>query len=304
MRVFFDTNVLLDGYFQRAGSDASERAILLCSGDTHEGWIAWHTLSNAFYLVRAHSKSAPTAFQFITDLLAWTEVSATTKPDALAAVSSGMADFEDALQVAAATACAADIILTRNTNDFKASAIPVMTPEEFLAKPTFQTTKGPHPKSAIYTSALRWLELHDTVEQALAALPVTEWKPTIPLPPDKVTGEQEKAFLRQAILDAYTPHQEGTLKAIFTLLRDGVWLQVEPEEAYYLRLMFRRITLVIHSLVLSSETGFTSIIPFPSGTVAEVLLWFATEWWVDYGISQVAIESTTDEAIFYRYFAR
>ncbi len=277
-----------------------------CNGSAHEGWIAWHTLSNAFYLVRGHSKSVPTALQFITDLLAWSEVSATTKPDALAAVSSGMADFEDALQVAAASACGADIILTRNTDDFKASTIPVMTPEEFLDQPTFQATKGkgPHPRSAIYTSANRWLELHDIAEQALAALPVTEWKPAIPLPPDKVTGEQEKALLCQAILDAYKPHLQDTLKAIFALLRDGMWPQVGPEVAYYLRLMFRRITLVIQSLVLNSETGFTSIIPFPNGTVAEVLLWFATEWWSDYGVSQVAIESTTDQAIFYRYFAR
>ncbi len=141
MRVFFDTNVLLDGYYQRAGAVASERAVMLCGGGAHQGWIAWHTLSNAFYLVRGHSKSAPTAFQFITDLLAWTEVSATTKPDALAAVGYGMADFEDALQVSAAIACAADIILTRNTDDFKASVLPVMTPEEFLEGPAFQATQ-------------------------------------------------------------------------------------------------------------------------------------------------------------------
>lgn len=134
MRVFFDTNVLLDGYFQRAGAAASEKAILACSGGEHEDWIAWHTLSNAFYLVRGHSKSTPTAFQFIADLLAWTEVSPTTTPDAIAACSSGMVDFEDALQVAAAIASAADLILTRNTDDFKVSTIPVMTPEEFLAR--------------------------------------------------------------------------------------------------------------------------------------------------------------------------
>lgn len=140
MRVFFDTNVLLDSYYQRASAAASEKAVVLCSGGAHEGWVAWHTLSNVFYLVRGHSKSAPTAIQFITDLLAWTEVSATTKTDALAAVSSGIADFEDALQVSAAIACAADVVLTRNTDDFKASALPVMTPEEFLEGPAFQAS--------------------------------------------------------------------------------------------------------------------------------------------------------------------
>ena len=133
MRVFFDTNVLLDGYYQRAGAAESEKAVMLCSGGACEGWLAWHSLSNVFYLVRGHSKSTTTALQFITDLLAWAEVSETSKADALMAVTSGMTDFEDALQVAAAMACGAKVILTRNVSDFKASAVPVMTPEEFLA---------------------------------------------------------------------------------------------------------------------------------------------------------------------------
>ena len=134
MRVFFDTNVLLDGYFQRAGAQASEQAVKHCNGGIHQGWVAWHTLSNAFYLVRGHSKSAPTALQFISDLLAWVDVAEISRADALAAVASGMPDFEDALQAAAAIACGADVILTRNTADFKASTVPVMTPEEFLVQ--------------------------------------------------------------------------------------------------------------------------------------------------------------------------
>ena len=134
MKAFFDTNVLLDGYYQRAGATASNEAIVSCQRwGPHQGWIAWHTLSNAFYLVRSHSKSQAVAIQFMTDLLAWTEVAETAKADAIAAVDSGMADFEDALQLAAAVACHADVLITRNTSDFKASQIPVMTPEEFLA---------------------------------------------------------------------------------------------------------------------------------------------------------------------------
>lgn len=41
--------------------------------------IAWHTLSNAFYLVRGHSKSTATALQFINDLLDWADVAQTSK---------------------------------------------------------------------------------------------------------------------------------------------------------------------------------------------------------------------------------
>ena len=133
MKLFLDANVLLDGYYQRAGAAASDQVIALCDGVAHSGWIAWHTLSNVFYLVRGHSKSSQTALQFVSDSLTWADVAETGKADALNAVGSGMNDFEDALQVAAALACGADIIVTRNTADFKASPLPVMTPERCLA---------------------------------------------------------------------------------------------------------------------------------------------------------------------------
>jgi predicted nucleic acid-binding protein len=133
VKVFLDTNVLLDGFFQRAGAVASDQVIALCDGVTHSGWIAWHTLSNIFYLVRGHSRSEQIALQFVSDLLSWSEVAVTGKPEALHATQAGMNDFEDALQVAAAVSCGASVIVTRNTKDFQASPIPVMTPEQFLA---------------------------------------------------------------------------------------------------------------------------------------------------------------------------
>jgi predicted nucleic acid-binding protein len=60
-------------------------------------------------------------------------VAQTSKSDVLWAVQSGLKDFEDALQLSAAICSTADIVITRNTTDFKNSPIPVMTPEEFLA---------------------------------------------------------------------------------------------------------------------------------------------------------------------------
>ncbi len=131
MRLFLDTNVLLDGYFQRPGAAASDAVIRRCNG-AHSGWIAWHTLSNAFYLVRGHSRSSQTAFQFVADLLAWVEVAQVGKLDAVWAMGSGLNDFEDALQLSAAKACGAEVLITRNTADFKQAHLVVMTPEDFL----------------------------------------------------------------------------------------------------------------------------------------------------------------------------
>lgn len=61
------------------------------------------------------------------------EVPAVGHPDASAWRSSGLADFEDALQVGCAVAGRADVVVTRNLADFAGSSVPVMTPESFLA---------------------------------------------------------------------------------------------------------------------------------------------------------------------------
>ena len=45
----------------------------------------------------------------------------------------GFDDLEDAMQAVAAEACHADVIVTRNTADFAASQVPVLTPVGFLA---------------------------------------------------------------------------------------------------------------------------------------------------------------------------
>jgi hypothetical protein len=52
----------------------------------------------------------------------------------LAALDSKFTDFEDALQYfSAVNSNKIDAIITRNIKDFKKSALPVFTPNEFLA---------------------------------------------------------------------------------------------------------------------------------------------------------------------------
>lgn len=53
-------------------------------------------------------------------------------------LNSAMKDFEDALQYFSATESNCDMIITRNTRDFKKSLLPVMTADEFLK---FRKTK-------------------------------------------------------------------------------------------------------------------------------------------------------------------
>lgn len=132
MRLLLDINVVLDVAFQRPGEPASSRLIGLC-GREHEAWLAWHSVSTLAYLIE-RQQSAAEAREFIRGLLGWSDVATMTRADALAALDWPMPDFEDALQVAAAVACGAGAIITRNERDFKRSPVPAMTPEAFLRR--------------------------------------------------------------------------------------------------------------------------------------------------------------------------
>lgn len=132
MRLLLDINVLLDVVFERPGAAASSAVIRSCSRE-HEAWISWHSLAVLFYVIR-RQLSQEAARSFVSELLEWARVSRTGHDDAVAAISWAMNDFEDALQAAAAIACDAAFIITRNENDFARSPVPALAPEAFLAR--------------------------------------------------------------------------------------------------------------------------------------------------------------------------
>ncbi len=136
MRIFLDTNVLLDVFLKRAGASASAAVITACGEEGNEGFVAMHTLSNAFYLIDKQRTRAE-AWDFIRDVLAWASVAEISTRDGMRTQTMGMDDFEDALQIAAAERCGADVIVTRNKKDFKGkTSVRVVLPEHFRSPPS------------------------------------------------------------------------------------------------------------------------------------------------------------------------
>ena len=133
MRLLIDINVVLDVALQRHGAPGSARLLALC-GRQHEAWLAWHSIATLAYLIERQKKSAISSRELIRGILGWADVARTGRPDALAALELPMRDFEDALQVAAAMACGAQFIITRNERVFKASPVPALNPEAFLRR--------------------------------------------------------------------------------------------------------------------------------------------------------------------------
>jgi predicted nucleic acid-binding protein len=122
-----DTDILIDVALDRR-PHAAAAAELLDALERREatGFVAWHSIANFHYLVLpVHGTS--TTKGFLLELLRFVQVAPTTTESVRYAADLPMRDFEDALQVAAAVACGANVIATRNVRDYSRSPVRATT---------------------------------------------------------------------------------------------------------------------------------------------------------------------------------
>ncbi|MDE0066108.1 MAG: PIN domain-containing protein [Acidimicrobiaceae bacterium] len=130
--MLLDTDVLIDVALDRQPySEPTSELLDRIEHGNRRAFIAWHTVSNFYYLVAA-SSGGSSASDFLVELTGFVSVAATDTESVRYAASLSMSDFEDALQVAAAQACGARHIVTRNVKDYMYSPIPAITPQEAL----------------------------------------------------------------------------------------------------------------------------------------------------------------------------
>lgn len=115
MRIFFDTNVVLDILLKRPGF--AETALALAR--TNDPWLSTLSLANICYIL-GRSKSALIAapLEFMRSKFHLSSLAGDTVDRAVAL---GFEDFEDALQFASAEACGASFLVTRNVADFRST---------------------------------------------------------------------------------------------------------------------------------------------------------------------------------------
>jgi predicted nucleic acid-binding protein len=130
--LLLDTDVLIDLALDRA-PHAEPAADLLDALERRlgTGYVAWHTISNFYYLV-APSRGGRQTRNFIVDLVRFIGVAPTTTDSLRYAAQLSMKDFEDAMQVSAAAACGAEVIATRNLRDYRRAPIQAATPKALL----------------------------------------------------------------------------------------------------------------------------------------------------------------------------
>ncbi|MGQ0640015.1 MAG: type II toxin-antitoxin system VapC family toxin [Gemmatimonadaceae bacterium] len=134
MIILVDTDVLIDVALDRA-PHAEAAAMLLDALERgpSRGFVAWHTVANFYYLVSPRRGQKDTR-QYIAELTRLLDVSPAATEHLRAATQLPIADFEDAMQVAAAKACGADLIATRNARDFRRSPVAALPPAEILTR--------------------------------------------------------------------------------------------------------------------------------------------------------------------------
>jgi predicted nucleic acid-binding protein len=128
-----DINILLD-VLQKREPFYEISAHLLASVETGrvKGYVAAHTITTLFYLIKKDRSSAE-ARATITNLLQFIKVAPIDQNTIEQALNLDYRDYEDAVQMICAVQCKADCLLTRNLKDYQPALLPVMQPVEFLA---------------------------------------------------------------------------------------------------------------------------------------------------------------------------
>jgi predicted nucleic acid-binding protein len=131
-KLFIDTNVMLDLLGEREPfySSIAKIATIADRGKV-KLIVSALSYSTVFYLLSKFEDNE-VAKEKLRKFKVISETSDLTDRIIDKGLSSKFSDFEDALQYHCALETDCNLLITRNVKDFKKSAIPVMTPDEYL----------------------------------------------------------------------------------------------------------------------------------------------------------------------------
>ena len=127
MKIFFDTNILLDVALRREPHFSKSKAVLADAIENHVCFLSWHSISNIAYILgRLETKEE--ALIFIREITKVCRIAPIEHDDLAVALKHNSGDLEDAMQIASALAAQAEIIVTRDPRGFINSPIPLLNP--------------------------------------------------------------------------------------------------------------------------------------------------------------------------------
>lgn len=135
MKAFLDTNILLDALVVRANPKFSENAeIILGLGengalDLYMSVLSIPTIAYVLKNMTADQKKA-----VIKDLTSIVKVLPSIPEHVSNMLESPIKDIEDALQAESAKEGQCDIIVTRDTSDFRHAGLPIISPDKLIKR--------------------------------------------------------------------------------------------------------------------------------------------------------------------------
>lgn len=134
MRVLFDVNVVLDLLRDRAPRVTDAKPLLerVLRADI-EGVVAATTITTIHYVARK-TVGAERAAGAVAACMGAFEIAAVDRNVLAAAIVMHGSDFEDDVQIAAASATACDLIVTRDAGGFAQSPIPALAPADAMLR--------------------------------------------------------------------------------------------------------------------------------------------------------------------------
>lgn len=132
MIVLVGTNVIIDFLMTREPFyKVSAEVITKCAGKELDDYIALHSISNLWYILRKVPEDKRR--KWLTDICQCLYVAGICHEDVIKAIKMAeFKDFEDCLQDRCAENIKAEYIITRNVKDFEGSTVQAVLPEKFL----------------------------------------------------------------------------------------------------------------------------------------------------------------------------
>ena len=132
MKVFLDTNIIIDFYDKRDKFYYPAAIIFdLALKGKIQIFVSAITFVNAFFLLRK-SYEREELYQSMKGLASLCEITDVDKEIITKSLEKERKDFEDSVQYESSLPYDVDVIITRNQKDFKDFASNVQSPEEFL----------------------------------------------------------------------------------------------------------------------------------------------------------------------------
>ena len=131
-RALIDSNVVLDFFLKRPGFFEKAKVIFKAVEKKRLiGCISSSAMTDIYYITESKT-DADYAWEMMEYLYRTGKILPVIRKTVRTALDSGMKDFEDAVQAAAAKDFGIDIVVTRDPTDFANSGLQIYSPEEFL----------------------------------------------------------------------------------------------------------------------------------------------------------------------------